>query len=494
MSTSAKPRNLQTIFRVCVLLPLTVSTSLSVRAQETPLAIGSRLEPLVDDFLIERMDSVTQQLHRPVPREVAITYDAPWEGNTSCYVTVFRDDDRFRMYFRGADYDPTGQVDKGQRVCYAESPDGIRWTKPELGIVEFEGSKANNIIWDGAGSHNFTPFKDANPACAPEARYKALASGEDHGKLIAFQSSDGIHWSLIQKAPVITEGAFDSQNLAFWDAYRGRYVEFHRGFQNNVRDIMTAVSENFLQWPAPEWLDYGDAPPEHLYTNAITAYPRAPHIFMGFPKRFVPERDLHVHKYPGVSDAVFMTSRDGLHWHRWREALVRPGLQASRWVNRNNMTAWGILQTKSDIPDTPDELSIYTTEGYYVGPCHLRRYTSRLDGFVSINAPGAGGQFTTKPLTFEDNPAITGPDGTAQAELVINYATSAAGTIRCEILDAAGQPIQGYTLSDCDPIYGDHIERAVAWGGSSDVRKLAGTPIRLRFVMEDADLYALRFR
>jgi len=698
-------------------------------ADAEPVAIGSRLEPMVDDFLIDAMDGVALELHHPIPQDVAIVFDNPWEGNTCCYVTVFQDDDRFRMYFRGSNFDLEAKTHTGeQRVCYAESEDGIHWQKPELGLFEFEGSKANNIIWEGVGCHNFAPFKDTNPDCPPEARYKAVGSGEDHARLVPFQSPDAIHWSLIQEEAVITEGAFDSQNLAFWDSHRGRYVEFHRGFRDGVRAIMTSTSDDFLHWTKPVWLDFGDTPREHLYTNAVTAYFRAPHVFFGFPKRFVPSRDLKIHPYPGVSDGVFMTSRDGLHWHRWTEALVRPGLQPSRWVNRNNMTAWGVLQTRSGLTDAPDELSIYSTEGYYVGPCQLRRFTVRLDGFVSVNAPGRGGSFTTKALTFEDDPDERGPDvapfvattaetpiggsrslrfdapaiiqipgtqnlgtqatlavavrdvpaghrrlfsaydggaiettqgelwfdvgtgeegvkvrfgaqgelvtadtgnwgpksgdhdahhlaatwddgvvtlyfdgeqaaqggasgrgdlafihgdlqfgedyppasqtnepflgladdvlvlrralapeairalvqqgaraalagttsdgdrlytfendegaeianvlseagvgnaflpgprGAAETELVLNYSTSAAGSIRCAILDEGGEPLDGYTLEDCDEIFGDHIERAVTWRGGSELKHLAGVPIHLRFTMKDADLFAIRFR
>ena len=103
-------------------------------------------------------------------------------------------------------------------TCYAESKDGIHWSKPELGLFEFGGSKRNNIVWSGVGTHNFAPFKDANPSCKPEQRYKALALGNIG--LLAFQSPDGVHWSLVQNEPVITKGAFDSQNLAFWDSTR----------------------------------------------------------------------------------------------------------------------------------------------------------------------------------------------------------------------------------------------------------------------------------
>jgi hypothetical protein len=444
-----------------------------------PISLGSRLELFVDDFLIDQLSGGELRLHPPTPKDVAIVFDEPWEGNTSAYVTVFQDGPLHRMYYRGTNYDRATKTSSDEVTCYAESRDGIHWSKPRLGLFAFEGSKANNIVWAGIGTHNFTPFKDGNPDGAPEARYKALAR-HDRG-LYAFQSSDGIHWSVMRDSPVITKGAFDSQNLAFWDPVRERYVEFHRGFRDGVRDIMTCTSTDFLNWTEPDWIDQGDAPKEHLYTNAITAYFRAPQWFVGFPKRFQPSRQPADHPDPGVSDGVFMTSRDGAHWHRWPEAFIRPGLQPERWVNRNNMTAWGLVLTKSDVAGVPDEISLYSSEGYYVDNCRLRRYTLRQDGFVSVHAPHSGAELITKPLVFDGS------------RLVINFSTSAVGSVRVEMQDATGKPLAGFTLDDSAEIFGDAIEQTVRWSAGRDVSRLAGVPVRLRFVLHDADLYSLRF-
>ncbi|MEE2659064.1 MAG: hypothetical protein VX733_11205 [Candidatus Latescibacterota bacterium] len=446
--------------------------------------LGSRRELFVDDFLIDRSHNVELRLHKPVPRNVAIEHDTPWEGNTCCYHTVFRDDRLFRAYFRGSHYTPDGTSMGREVVCYAESYDGIEWHRPELELVNYQGSKRNNVIWDGIGSHNFAPFRDLNPNCREGEEYKAMGS---HGRaLYAFKSSDGVHWSLISKRPVITEGAFDSQNLAFWDPLRERYVDYHRNFVEvdgkRVRQIMTCTSRDFRKWTKPKWIDFGDAPLEHLYTNAVTPYHRAPHIYMGFPKRFLPERSMFGHEHRGMSDAVYMTSRDGLHFKRWTEAFIRPGLQPERWENRNNMTAWGILETDNDLPSAPRELSIFTTEGYYrCHACRLRRFTLRLDGFVSANASLSGGELVTPPFTSRG------------ANLQLNVATSAAGSVRVEIQDGEGKAIRGHALRDCDEIYGDELERIVTWKGRANVSALADRPVRLRFSLHDADLYSLRF-
>lgn len=454
-----------------------------------PVKIGSRLEPLLDDYLIEDSKNLELRLHKPAPREVVIVHDAPWEGNVCAYHTVFKDGDLYRMYYRGAHYEIETRKITHELVCYAESKDGIHWSKPELGLVEFKGDKRNNVIWGGIGVHNFAPFRDLNPNAAPEEKYKALASGR--GGLYAFRSPDAIRWSLMSDKPVITKGAFDSQNLAFWDVTRKRYVDFHRGFREGVRDIMTATSLDFLKWTEPVWLEYPESPDEHLYTNQILPYHRAPHIFLGFPMRFLPQRKAATHPLPGISDGVFMSSRDGRSFKRWGEAIIRPGLQADRWVNRNNMTAWGLVETASDIPGTPPELSLYSTEGYYAGDAvRLRRFTWRLDGFASMQAPLSGGEFTTKPILFEGEPR----KASGNVELVLNYATSAAGSVQCELLDAAGKPLPGFTLADSSAMYGDTIEQTVSWKGQSDLKPLVGQPVRLRFVLKDADLFAFRFR
>ena len=247
---------------------------LPARAAE-PIDIGSQRELFVDDYLIGQLSGDARQvLQKPVPQEVVLVTDKPWEGNTCAYYTIFQDGERYRMYYRGSHYDTqTRKSAHAEVVCYAESRDGIHWTKPELGLCDFAGSKANNIVWNGLGGHNFTPFKDANPACPPEARYKALAGGGGGAKhgLYAFQSADGLHWSLIRNEPVITKGAFDSQNLAFWDPHAKLYREFHREFRG-VRDIMGGTSSDFLTWTDPVFLEYPGAPKEHLYTNAIRTY------------------------------------------------------------------------------------------------------------------------------------------------------------------------------------------------------------------------------
>jgi hypothetical protein len=468
---------------------LTVSCwSLALAAD--PVSIGSNRELFVDDYLVESLKGATLELQQPREREVVIEHDEPWEGCASTYHTIFKDGDVYRLYYRGAQHDEETRKPTHKEVfCYAESKDGIHWTKPALGLVEFNGSKANNIILTGSASHNLAPFRDENPAATADEKYKAV--GGVKGGLVTFKSPDAIHWNRISEKPVITKGYFDSLNTAFWDTTRGEYLEFHREYRDGIRDIMTCTSPDFAQWSDPKWVEYTGAPPQHLYTNAIVAYDRAPQILVGLPMRYVPGRNPEKHSEDGVSDVVFMTSRDAKTFHRWNEAFIRPGMQSDRWVNRNNLPARGIVVTEPDVPGGPQELSIYATEGYYRGPAtRLRRYTLRLDGFVSVSGPAEGGELVTKPVIFATQDGDTAGD----VKLRINFATSAVGSLKCELQDEAGKPIPGFTLDECDEAYGDDVDRAVTWKGNGNLAALAGKPVRLRFVLRDADLFAIQFR
>ncbi len=442
---------------------------------------GTQRELFADGHLIHKLTGDTKQhLHQPEPKEVILTTNEPWEGNTSAYYTIFRDGNLFRMYYRGSHYDTKAKKATHPEVtCYAESKDGIHWTKPKLGLFEFNGSKDNNIVWDGIGTHCFVAFKDTNPKCLPEARYKAIARGRPRGKkgLYVFQSHDGIHWKLMHPEPVITEGAFDSQNLAFWDAHTKQYREYHRTFVSGKRAIMTGTSKDFIHWTKPSLLTFQKGiPAQHLYTNAVQPYQRAPHLLIGFPTRYLPEQNSRV-------EPTFMISRDGLNFHRWLEPVVPESAPSDRNGNRSNYMAWGHLE----IHGRPNHLSVYATEAYYTGPdSRVRRFEYRKDGFVSIRGSTKGGLLVTKPLTL----------GRLAERLTLNYQCAKEGAIRVAIEEPNGKPIPGFTLEDCKPLKGDSLRHNVMWENGPDISALRRKQkvVQLKFELINADLYALQFQ
>jgi hypothetical protein len=472
----------------------------SAQSAPGPLDIGSRRELLVDDFLVDRFVGAARlRLHSPERRNIALLHDEPWEGCGSGYHTVFQDGDLYRMYYKSWNH----TYDKAKAhplvIAYAESQDGINWKKPDLGLVAYQGSKKNNIILDdihGGTAHDFSPFKDTNPAAPPNARYKAVGYGTPKG-LYAFRSADGIRWERIQDKPIITDGAFDTQNIVFWDEHIRKYRVYFRVFVNKRRDVKTALSDDLIHWSTPELLTYPGAPEEQLYTNQVKPYHRAPHLYIGFPARYVdrgwtpaakllPELKLREERAAiserygtTVTDTLLMTSRDGARFHRWDEALIRPGLRTRHnWSYGDNYVAWHVVETNSEFDDSPRELSLYATESYFTMPdARLRRYALRMDGFGSLTAPLGGGELITKPFRFTGD------------RLLINFATSAGGTLRIELQDASGRALPGRALASSQVIYGDHLEYVAATG----LQSLSSQPIRMRIEVKDADLFSFRF-
>lgn len=463
-----------------------------------PIDVGNQLQLFVDDALIESMSGTSLVLQEPIPREVALRFNEPWETQSETYSTVFKDGSLYRMYYT------CQNEQKVDITCYAESKDGVKWVKPTLGLFKFRGSYKNNIVWTVddkvsvanvplkrkylfnrlqasqksiifAGC-NFAPFKDTNPNTRKDELYKAI----DGAPPIGLGSPDGIHWHILQEKALMTGDAYDSLNTVLWNPEIKKYVAYVRSFTvpGDFRAIARRISSNFHIWEKGKLIDTGEAPIEHLYTNGITPYFRSPSLLIGLAMRFVGDRKL-IEDFPylGISEAVFMSSRDGIHFdRRFMEAFIRPGIDRENWTWGSIMPTWGI------VPTSDEEMSIYYAEHAGRETDQLRRASLRTDGFVSVHADYWGGEMTTKPLVFSGS------------QLIINAATSVVGNIRVEVLDVSGKPIREFPILKSSPFYGDSINHAVSWKGSNaNLKALEGQPVRLRFVMRDADLYSFRF-
>ena len=455
----------------------------------------------VDRHLIDRSDNISLTLHAPRDEGPVFFFDKPWEGIHCGYCTVLRDGGRLRLYYRGMAADVVDGTD-GEVTCMAESPDGIHWTRPELGLFsaprDTTGDRHNNIVLAGSPphSHNFSPFLDTNPDCPPNERYKAL-TGLDTSGLVAYASPDGIRWQSLQQNPVIPRAApfpfewmFDSQNVAFWSESERKYVCYFRVY-SGVRRIARCESSDFLHWSDPVLMQYETngqpSPLEEIYTNQTTPYFRAPHVYLSFAARFVPGRQvisdeeasrlqLAAGFQKDVSDAILMSTQGGAVFQRsFLTSFVRPGIGARNWVSRTNYPALGIVQTS----DT--ELSMYVNQDYAQPTAHLHRYSLRLDGFASARAPYEGGEMVTKLMRLEGS------------QLELNLSTSAIGAIRVEIQDEQGRPLPGFSAADCREVIGNEIARVVQWQQGATIKGLHNRIVRLRFVMKDADLFSFRF-
>lgn len=454
-------------------------------ATDEAVDIGSRQELFVDRFLIEEMKGTSLQFHPPVKAPRAKS-PLPVQH----MMTVIRDGDRFRAWYRASDpgfKGPFHSGHAGEMVSYAESADGIEWTFPKLSLHEVEGSKENNVILAKMPPFltNFMPFLDTRPGVAAEERYKALAGypggGDKRGTtepgrgLFAFVSPDGIQWT--KKAEAIPYNpkwrhAFDSPNVSFWSEAEQQYVCYFRTWTDpeRMRSISRATSKDFVTWTESVEMK-PNLPNEHLYTSMTHPYFRAPHIYIALPTRYVPgvgeARDSET--TANTTDVLFMTSRAGSETfdRPFKEAYIRPGLDPAQWINRANYVACNVL------PTGPQEMSIYHRSG--------DRYVLRTDGFASLHAGAEEGECLTKPLIFDGK------------RLLLNHSGSAVGSIRVEMIGANGLPVPGFTLADCEPVRGDRIETVVQWKGGADVSSLARKRVRLRFSMKEADVFSLQF-
>jgi len=486
-----------------VLLFLLLALTLPLSAD--PITIGGRRELFVDHFLIDQLNGVNLQLHHPRDEGIAFAFDQPWEGLFSGYATIVTlENGSLRAYYRGKAV-PNRDGSEEEVTCVAESKDGRSWLKPELGLYQANGTRANNLVLMGANTspHNFSPFRDRRPGVPEGERFKALGGTMEGGGLVAWKSADGYRWRKMAEAPVITKAMvpypymFDSQNVPFWSEAEGKYVAYYRVFEKGVRRIVRSESADFLTWTPPVLLGYRnpevEAPIEHLYTNQTSPYFRAPHLYVAIAARFMPGRQVlddaqakAIHVNPGyfkdTSDAIFMTTRPAegsehlaAYDRTFLEGFLRGGIGAQNWVSRTNYPALNV------VPTGPAEMSIYVNQDYAQPTAHLRRYSLRVDGFASLHSGYGGGHAITKPLIF-----------TGKA-LSLNFSTSAAGGVKVGIEEADGKPIPGFSVEDCQMQIGNEIDRKISWKSGTDVSPLAGKPVRLRVSMKDADVFSFQF-
>jgi hypothetical protein len=173
-----------------------------------------------------------------------------------------------------------------------------------------------------------------------------------------------------------------------------------------------------------------------------------------------------------------MSSRDGVEFKRWPEPVIPITAPQDRDGNRSNYMANGLLE----LPGTPGEISVYATEAYYKGPgSRLRRFAYRTDGFVSLHAGEKEGE------------AVSGHFTMGGGALSVNAKLGTGGVLRVELQDAAGRPYPGFSLDESVPFGGDAVEVKIAWKAGGDVSALRGKPLRIRWVLQNGDLYSFRF-
>jgi len=471
--------------------------------------IGSRRELLWDDYLVDTERSNTVfKLHQPILRECALEFDHP--QNSDCgYNFVMQDGDIYRMY-----------TSQQQRVFYSESTDGIHWEPVLLDEVKVEGYEHTSFLpieylpGTSHGIQGFRVFIDEHPDCKPEERYKAISCVDS--RLQCFGSPDGIHFKqmgTLPVTPVCPNTPYDSVNTLFYDKHTGNYKSFFRDYYTYpdpngpdgvtcIRAISVGESHELFPeggWPMGQFLEYNNPNIWHMYINSVMPYYRADHVYIGFPSRYTIRtewtdnydelcgrenrliragRDKNDRLGLGLSDTVFMCSRDGLHWNRYPEAFIRPGPEHPyNWLYGSVYFSNGMIETKSAHPGCDNEISFFCAENRFFEeeiPPQLWRYSIRLDGFVSQSAVYPEANLYTKPFIF------------AGKDLFINFSTSAYGFMKFTIKDTDGN-----SISSCQT-FGDSTDRRVRFDG--DLSAFAGKPVTMQVNMIDADFYSFMFR
>ncbi len=436
-------------------------------------------------------------VHPPrVDPQPIVVPDRPWESIINVYSTLMEDDGLYRLYYEPHANPIEDQPDDLKAMlAYAESTDGVNWTKPTVGTVSFQGSTDNNLVYGlglslGRGAHGATVFKD-DRAPADE-RYKLVHMGREDSEICVFGavSPDGLRWTALKK-PILIGYMSDTQTVVSYDEEKGRYVGYFRGWQGRVpgqyhgrRTIAYAETDDFASWPVPQTivtLDGADDPGADIYTNAYTRWPGVINAHLMFPAVYERSLDtLQVHT---------MVSRDGLNWERPRRTpILTDGEPGSNWEG-GVYAGCGLIGTQTGEWALPIGPKWHThNQGHFVEgrPAnppdrgYLCRAIWRADGFTSLEAE-IEGQCTTVPFVYDGK------------QLQINAWTRFAGEVRVELATTSGETIKGRTFADCDPITGDALRRTVTWNGESDLSLWAGQAVRLRLWLRRARLHALQF-
>lgn len=476
-----------------------------------PISVSDRKQLFIDRLYIASSENVTLTMNPA--QKLGIVLDStnePWELGTGGFFRVIEDDGKYKMYYGAF-------TEVGKSLCYAESTDGLHWTKPSLGLVTVRGSKNNNIIYQD-NAIDATIMLD--PKDVPERRYKMfrsnLSTDANTGGIYASYSADGIHFTEAGRVfPMWPETSI----IADWDPRIQKYVVFTRVFVRNhenqrriarieVDDLLKPWPHNpqapLLSPPAPENIplvlstDAQDDPFCDFYTNAAHLYSPAQDVYLMFPTPFrhfapSPGRQPWFRFEPGndygLIEVQMAVSRDGIHWSRPDRRPYFPMGLPDEWDRWTNMMGCGIVRHKNSL------YQYYWSSGRgHDGGILRKEYDNsippksahgavrqRVDGFMSADFAYTGGTLSTPLLTFS---------GT---HLQLNIDSGGMGTAFVEIRDAQGKPIPGFTQSDCEEIGGNFLDATVRWKGKSDLAALRGQPISLHIKARGAKLYAFHF-
>lgn len=429
---------------------------------------------LLDSRIIDRAENVRlvlgkveKDLHNPLFIE-----DKPWEVRfDNLYANVLFDDEEeiYKVWYNPFIIDevtsstppdkrkstPYGPKKREMGVCYAISKDGIVWEKPELGIIDFNGSTKNNLVMrhvHGVGIQK--DMRDSNP----QRRYKAFMQGG------VATSPDGLHWSDFIACPEINARG-DTHNNSFYDDRRKKYIGITR-LWDGQRIVGQTESVDFLKWTEAVEILRALSEEAHRQTYATLVF-RYAKVYLGLVMMFDTRDD--------IVDCELAWSPDTVHWER-----VRPGTPLIPRGSEGSFDSACIYGAAYPIFRNGELLLYYGGSdgphtGWRAGGFGLARL--RLDGFAGMEPmkPTETAIIVTKPIE------CTGKN------LQVNV-DSAGGSLRVAVLN-----IDGLELDECQPISANLTDGIVTWRGNQDLASLIGKQICLLFELKSSKLYSFSF-
>lgn len=461
-----------------------------------PIEIGHVPQFFLDDFLVDNRWSL-----KPKREEVLRVFHAPkkhernplFSGDAG-YASVARDPENglFKMWYQTHQWRNPGEPGSDYAIAYAESADGLTWKLPELGLFEWKGTRANNIVWMGKGGKRASgqqvievPEKDRRGYRFIMEYHTAGVRGVQGG-LRAVGSQDGIHWDEANDSLIVPLSS-DTVNSIIYDERAGEYVMFCRAKdrylvggekdtlnQGESRRVSRISGKDIWQtWSgAPESILIPDELDMERGFNRFYGLSAKRHagITWGFLWPFKLNTDI-------VTELTW--SRDGWTWQRFptRPRLLELGPEGA-WDD-------GMVFGSADWQEVGDEWWLYYSG--HDGPHESRERkagiglaTIRKEGFISMHGPSGGGVLCTKLLHW--------PGGA----LVIN-ADAGKGELRVRVSDEKRKPLAGFGYDDGETIKSDSTKHEVRWKGKS-MDELKDRNVRLEFFMRDADLFTFRAR
>ena len=442
-----------------------------------------------DDTMLAHTENVWRSLHHPIKHDAnpILEADRPWEGYVVLQPgTVVYDehDELFKMWYNSQP--SRDKPDAGYNLCYATSSDGVHWDKPELGLVEFGQSTANNILLqDLAWTH--CVLKDEAEADL-DRRYKLLYWTRAGDGIHAAFSKDGVHWRPCEDNPVVPKRATGDTFSVMRDPATSEYWLYHktRTPARPLRMISRMVSKDFVHWDqtyrvlAP---DAFDSPDTQFYGLSAFSYAGQ---YLGLLWVY--------HTYPGTLDVQVVSSRDGMRWERTADRKLFMHLVPTNEYRGGAFDCTQIYPVSAPVEKDGRLWLFYSgfsiphntlaaDQGGRIGLA-----TFRLDGFCSLDATSPG-YVLTRPFIWDGS------------QLRLNAATigrtsdicpSINDGITVQIEDDQGRIIPGFAAEQCTPFLGDETEALMNWDGHSSLSELMGRTVQLRIKIEAANLYSFR--